>query len=77
MNIFRNIKKLDISNYWSCDKNNIHLPKLEHLLINNERSLLLFIGLTSLKHLCIIEWYSDIELDDIFDPSKVIQLNIN
>ncbi len=34
----------------------------------------MFIGLISLKHICIEKWDEMIDLDDIFDTSKILSL---
>jgi hypothetical protein len=47
---------------------------LESLIVENERLFSIFTGLISLKHINIDRWDEMIDLDDIFDPSKILYL---
>ena len=54
----------------------ITLPKLESLRVQNNKQLLCFTGLKLLKNIGIRDWDEMIDLDDIFDSSKILDLQI-
>ena len=54
----------------------ITLPKLESLRVQNTKQLLCFTGLKLLKNIGIRDWDEMIDLDDIFDSSKILDLQI-
>ncbi len=80
LKIFRNLKKLDISQNQYDQSNKIqkiNLPQLESLTVRDLASFLMFTGLVSLKHIQIFKYESyKIDLDGIFDPSKIFKLEI-
>ena len=54
----------------------ITLPQLESLNVRNTMQLVCFTGLKLLTNIGITHWYEMIDLDDIFDPSKILDLEI-
>jgi hypothetical protein len=54
----------------------ITLPKLESLKVLYTVQLVSFTGLKLLKNIGISHWNEMIDLDDIFDPSKILDLQI-
>ena len=54
----------------------ITLPKLESLKVRNTSQLVCFTGLKLLTNIVIGDWNEMIDLDDIFDPSKILDLEI-
>ena len=54
----------------------ITLPKLESLKVRNTSQLVCFAGLKLLTNIDIDYWNEMIDLDDIFDPSKILDLQI-
>ena len=54
----------------------ITLPKLESLKVSNTTQLVCFTGLKLLKNIGIYDWNEMIDLDGIFDPSKILYLQI-
>ena len=79
LSIFRNVKQLDITQYFPDQSKivqTVNLPNLEYLQVRNSISFLIFTGLTSLKDIWISEWIEIIDLEGIFDPSKILMLKI-
>ena len=54
----------------------ITLPKLESLKVSNTMQLVCFTGLKLLTNIGITYWDEMIDLDDIFDSSKILDLQI-
>ena len=54
----------------------ITFPKLESLKVSNTSQLVCFTGLKLLTNIGIYRWDEMIDLDDIFDPSKILDLEI-
>ena len=54
----------------------ITLPKLESLNVYDTMQLVCFTGLKLLTKIGIYDWNEMIDLDDIFDPSKILDLRI-
>ncbi len=53
----------------------INLPILDSITVNFSSSFFMFTELTSLNHISIInDWDEIINLDGIFDPSKILKL---
>ena len=77
MNLFINIKILNIYTIFPKDITlKITLPKLESLSVVNSYELNYFRGLKSLREIYVQEWDGIIEIDEIFDPSKLLKLKI-
>ena len=77
MNIFKNIRFLDLSKnsdnlFWTDQK--INLPNLQTLRVDNSIQLTYFTGLKTLKQIYIKIWHQEIIIDDIFDPLKIFDL---
>ncbi len=80
LSIFRNLKQLDITRYYPDQSKityTVSLPNLENLQVINSRSFLIFTGLNSLKDIQIQEWIEIIDLQGIFDPSKIMNFTIH
>ena len=54
----------------------ITLTKLESLKVSNTIQLVCFTGLKLLTNIGIGDWNEMIDLDEIFDPSKILDLEI-
>ena len=54
----------------------ITLPNLESLKVSNTSELVCFARLKLLTNIGIGDWNEMIDLDDIFDPSKILYLQI-
>ena len=77
-NIFKNIKSLDISGFRHelVITSKITLPSLLSLRVNNTEQVSYFTRLMSLKYIQIACWDKRIEIDEVFDPSKILELEI-
>ena len=77
-NIFKNIKSLDISGFRHelVITSKITLPSLQSLRVNNTEQLSYFTRFMSLKHIQIACWDKRIDIDEVFDPSKILELDI-
>ena len=77
-NSFKNIKSLDISGFRHelVITSKITLPSLLSLRVNNTEQLSYFTRLMSLKHIQIACWDKRIDIDEVFDPSKILEVDI-
>ena len=66
---------MDVDNFQEITQK-ITLPKLESLKVTNTSQLVCFAGLKLLTNIGIGDWNEMIDLDDIFDPSKILYLQI-
>ena len=55
----------------------INLPKLQTLSIKNSKDLRYFIGLESLKKIIIGHFYKIDNIEQIMDPTKIVELDIS
>jgi hypothetical protein len=83
MNIFKNIRSLNIYRIFEKPHTNknfikIILPLLENLYLEDSRSLICFTSLKSLKSLCIREMYRGIDNhDELFDSKNIRELDLS
>lgn len=78
MNIFKNILNLEIWDEYDLFEaksiTKINLPKLKSLTVFNTNQLSFFTGLMELKHFEIRVWDENINLGEIFDPAKILEV---
>jgi hypothetical protein len=78
MNIFKNILNLEIWDEYDLFEAKliakINLPKLKSLTVFNTNQLSCFTGLMELKHFEIRVWDENINLGEIFDPAKILEV---